>query len=314
MQRSPLGKGFPYVVNGGLDAVGRRFYDAFEYTPFASEYLAEFSKAAVEAEGLGADEYIDLLSISFSTPDLVGHSFGPDSAEVLDTFARLDLVIADLLDYFDKRVGLANMVIAVTGDHGVSPIPEYAASVGIDGRRLSGKVVLDAVNKSLADRYGEGRWVLGFVNDQIYLNHGLIAQKKIASAEIELAAGEAAMTVPGIVNYFTRAQIVEGRMPPGRLARRIINGFNRQRSGDVWIITRPFWFISEGLAATTHGSSYNYDTHVPVLFFGRGVKAGKYFVEASPSDIAPTLAALLGVEPPSNVVGRALVEALAERE
>ncbi|HVF91862.1 MAG TPA: alkaline phosphatase family protein [Blastocatellia bacterium] len=314
VQRSPLGKGFPYVVNGGLGAPGQKFYDAFEFTPFASEYLADFSKAAVEAEALGADDHTDLLSVSFSSPDLVGHSFGPDSPEILDIYARLDLVIADLVDYFDKRVGLANMVIAVTGDHGVSPVPEYAASVGMDANRISSRVVLDAVNKALADRFGEGKWVLGFVNDQIYLNLDLIAEKKLSPASFEAAAGEAALKVTGIVNFFTRSQIVEGRMPQSRLARLVANGFNRERSGDIWIVTRPFYFISEGLLATTHGSPYNYDTHVPVLFFGRGVRAGKFFVEASPSDIAPTLAALLGVEPPSNVVGRALVDALAERE
>ena len=314
VQRSPLGKGFPYVVNGGLEAPGQRFYDAFEYTPFASEYLAEFSKAAVEAESLGADDYTDLLSISFSSTDLVGHSFGPDSPEVLDMFVRLDLVVADLLNYFDRRVGLANVVVAVTGDHGVSPVPEYAASVGMDAKRLSGRLITDSVNKDLAERFGEGKWVLAFVNDQIYLDRDLIAQRKMSRAEFETVAGEAAMKVPGIVNYFTRSQIVEGRMPQGRIARLVTNGFNRERSGDVWLVSRPFWFISEGLPATTHGSPYNYDTHVPVLFFGRGVRPGKFFVDASPSDIAPTLAALLGVEPPSNVVGRALVEAIDGRE
>ena len=115
VQRSPLGKGFPYVVNGGLEKPGQQFYDAFEYTPFASEYLAEFAMAAVEAEDLGADEYTDLLSISFSSPDLVGHAFGPDSSEVFDIFLRLDRMVADLLNYFEKRVDLANVVVALTG-------------------------------------------------------------------------------------------------------------------------------------------------------------------------------------------------------
>ncbi|HYP26122.1 MAG TPA: alkaline phosphatase family protein [Blastocatellia bacterium] len=314
VQRSPLGKGFPYVVNGGLEAPGQRFYGAFEYTPFASEYLADFSKAAVEAESLGADDHTDLLSISFSSPDLVGHAFGPDSPEVLDIFVRLDRVVADLLNYFDRRVGLGNMVVALTGDHGVSPVPEYAASVGMDAKRISGRAVTDSVNKALADRFGEGKWLLAFVNDQIYLDRDLIAQRKMSQAEFETAVGEAAMKVPGIVNFFTRSQIIEGRMPQGRIARLVTNGFNRERSGDVWLVSRPFWFVSEGLPATTHGSPYNYDTHVPVLFFGRGVRPGKFFVDASPSDIAPTLAALLGVEPPSNVVGRALVEAIDGRE
>ena len=184
----------------------------------------------------------------------------------------------------------------------------------MDAKRISGRELREAVNKGLADRFGEGKWVLGFVNDQIYLNHDLISEKKLARSDLELTAGEAAMKVPGMVDFFTRSQIVEGRMPPSRVARLVANGFNRERSGDVWVVSRPFYFIGDIPLATTHGSPYNYDTHVPVLFFGRGVRPGKFFVEASPSDIAPTLAALLGVEPPSNVVGRVLVEAVAKDE
>jgi hypothetical protein len=309
-QRSALGSRFPYVVKGGEEKPGPRFYNAFTLTPFASEYLAEFGKAAVEAESLGADEYPDLLSISFSSPDLTGHYYGPDSQEILDTYIRLDRVIADLLGYIDKKVGLANTVIAVTGDHGVAPVPEYMKSKGFDAGRVPGREIVDAVNKALGARFGEGKWILNFVNDQLYIDQKLIAEKKADPAEAERVAGEAALAAEGVVNYFTRSQIVGGRMPVGALARRVTNGFNRERSGDVWLITKPLYFFAEGDLPTTHGSAYNYDTHVPVVFFGWAVRPGRYNSDCSPSDIAPTLAALLSIEPPSNRTGRVLVEAL----
>ncbi|MFP5263341.1 MAG: alkaline phosphatase family protein [Blastocatellia bacterium] len=313
VQTSPLGKKFPYTVTGGEEKPGARFYGAFELTPFATEHLADFARAAIEAESLGADSYTDLLSVSFSTPDLAGHAYGPDSQEVQDIYVRLDRVIADLLSYVDRRVGLANTVVAVTGDHGVAPVPEYMQSHGIDAERLSPNQAIDAANKALAARFGGDKWVLAFVNDQLYLDRKMIADRKADPAEAERVAGEAALTVPGVVTFFTRAQINEGRLPPTAVARRVTNGFNRLRSGDVWLITKPFSFFLEGSVplATTHGSPYNYDTHVPVILFGAGVKAGRYSVECTPSDIAPTLAALLGIEQPSNRVGRVLVEAIA---
>ena len=312
MQKSPLGSNFPYVMTAGEAKPGPKFYNAFTYSPFASEYLEDFGKAALDAESLGADEFPDLLSISFSAPDLTGHAFGPDSQEIVDTYARLDRVIADLLSFVDKRVGLANTIIAVTGDHGVLPVPEYLKSKGYDAGRVASREVTDAANKALGARFGEGKWVISFVNDQIYLDHKLLADKKVNPADAERLAGEAALAVSGVASYFTRTQIMEGRVPASPVSRRVTNGFYPKRSGDVWLITKPMYFFSEGEIATTHGSPYNYDTHVPIILVGAGVLPGRYNVACSPSDIAPTLAALLAVEPPANRTGRVLAEALIE--
>ncbi len=308
-QRSSLGKQFPYTLTGGTDKPGPRFYSAFEYTPFASEYLAGFAKAAVEAEALGEDEYPDLLSISFSATDLIGHSYGPDSQEVEDAYLRLDRTVEDLLNYVDKSVGLKNTIVFLTGDHGVSPVPEYLLSKGVDAGRVSTKEITDAVNEALRARYGSGSWAQALVNDQLYLDTKLMADRKADPREAEVIAGEAALKTGGIANFYTRTQIVEGRMPTGSIPRRVMNGFNRGRSGDVWLITRPFHIMAEGLG-TTHHSPYGYDTHVPVILFGWGIRAGRYNFECTPSDIAPTLSVLLRIEPPPNRIGRALVEAI----
>jgi predicted AlkP superfamily pyrophosphatase or phosphodiesterase len=317
LQITTLGTGFPYTITGGDSKPGAKYYSVFDLTPFASEHLEDFAKTAIEAEHLGEDNVTDLLSVSFSTPDLVGHSYGPDSQELLDTYIRLDHTVADLLNFIDRKVGLANTIVAVTGDHGVCPIPEYVQSMGFDAGRISGTMLVSTVKKALNDKYGEANWIQAFVNDQFYIDPKLIADRKINPADIERVAGEAAMTVPGIVNYYTRTQIVEGRMPATPVARRVVNGFNRQRSGDVCVVTKPFTFVAEGNLATTHGSPYNYDTHVPIIFYGKGIQPGRYEMESSPSDIAPTLASILGIEMPSNRVGHILpvqVQAMSAKQ
>lgn len=310
LERWQLGEDFPYVVTGGEDKPGESFYEAFQYTPFASDHLASFAEAALDGESLGADAFPDLLSVSFSSPDFVGHAYGPDSREVEDTFVRLDRTIARLLEAVDRRVGLAATLVVLTGDHGVSPVPEYLASVGIDAGRIEAADVEAAVERGLVARFGGEKWVLSFFNDQVYLDLGQAAARKLEPRDLERAAGEAALTVPGIARYFTRSQILEGRMPPGSLSRRVVNSFHRERSGDVCLVTKPFYFVSEG-PGTAHGSPYSYDTHVPLILFGAGIRPGRYTAECSPSDVAPTVAALLGVEPPPHTVGRILGEALA---
>lgn len=315
VQRSTLGTRFPYELKSDEAKPGAKFYGAFELTPFASEHLAEFAKAAVEAENLGADEHTDLLSVSFSSPDLVGHAYGPDSQEVEDIYLRLDRVVGELLAYLDRKVGLQNTLIAVSADHGVAPVPEYMKSLGYDAGRIKPSEAIAAVNQALNGRFGgEEKWVQALVNEQFYLDPQLVAKHKADPAEVERLAGEAAMTVPGIVNYFTRTQLASGCLPATPLARRIANGFNRQRSGDVWVVTKPLNFFAEGALATTHGSPYSYDTHVPVIFFGSGIVKGRHYAEASPADIAPTIAFLLGIEMPTNSVGRVLPVSDAARE
>lgn len=310
---SPIGRTFPHKITGGADYPGEAFNKAFLYSPFASEYLADFAKAAIEGEALGTDDYPDLLAISFSTTDYVGHAYGPDSEEIEDTYVRLDRTLADLFDYIDSKVGLSNTVIVMTGDHGVSPVPQFLSINNMDAGTIDPAVCKDFVSRALAGKFGEGDWVLDLVNDQIYLNKDLLAQKNVDEQEAERIAADALRTVSGITQVFTRAQILNGEMPSGVISQRVSNGFNASRSGDVWLITKPFYFLGEGGAATTHGSPYNYDTHVPVLFLGKGIRPGNYETECSPSDIAPTVAALLHIEPPPNRVGRVLVEALEQQ-
>ncbi len=307
-EKFSAGNKFPYIITGGEEAPGARFYSQFEYTPFANDYLVDFAKAAIESEHLGADDTTDLLTISFSANDLIGHAYGPYSQEVQDVTLRTDRTLAELFNYLDHKIGLDHVVIALTADHGVAPVPAHAHQYGLGGI-VEPKSVTDAVENALNKSFGEEKWILAFVNGNVYFDEGVIERRKVAVEDVERVASQALVKLAGVAECFTRSQILSGRLPQTKIARSVANGFYAHRNGNLVVIPQPFYFIGEGIT-TTHGTPYIYDTHVPVIFYGAGVSAGMYQSDASPADIAPTLSALLKIEIPSNNVGRILSEAI----
>ncbi|MGI8566547.1 MAG: alkaline phosphatase family protein [Pyrinomonadaceae bacterium] len=319
---------FPHVVTGGATAPNKDFYDALNYSPFSNDLLLDFAKQAITNEALGADADTDVLSVSFSANDIVGHRFGPYSHEAMDMTLRVDRQIAALLDFVDARVGLRNTLVAFTADHGVAPVPEHAVALNLPGGRVKSSEVVAAMRSAIKARYGrEGaadatadyiqtyrdgdRTRDAFTNASIYFNPVALARDGISREEIERVAGEAAMTVPGIVRYYTRTQLQRGAVSPhDPLARRALHGFNAQRSGDIVVISGAFKYLPDSMITATHGSPYSYDTHVPLIMMGTGLAPGRYIQPAAPSDIAPTLAALLRSAVPSNSTGRILSEAM----
>jgi len=310
---------FPHTIDGGASAPNRQFYDDLTGSPYSNDLLVEFAKLAITNENLGADADTDVLSVSFSANDYVGHRFGPYSQEVMDITLRTDRQIGELLDFVDQRVGLRNTVVAFSSDHGVAPIPEHAARLNLPGARIDPNGIMTAVKNAVKARFakpGEDKdttadYVQEFTpkTGNVYLNWAALKRDRIDREEIERVAGEAALTVPGVARYFTRTQLErEAISPADPIARRALHGFNAQRSGDVVLIYQPFHLIVTYTA--DHSSPYSYDTHVPLLLMGAGVAAGRYTEAATPADLAPTLAVLLRVEMPSNAVGRVLTEAL----
>lgn len=310
-ERSSYGNTFPYTINGGESSPGAKFYSQFEATPYANEYAIDFAKAAIENEGLGVDDIADLLTVSFSANDLLGHTYGPYSQEVHDMMLRTDRVLAEFFEYLDKKIGLDRVVIVLSSDHGVAPIPEQVKAMGYGGR-IEGRTTMTAVEDALKKQFGDEKWVRQFVNSNVYFDDEAIARKKADREELEKATCAAVMKVAGVGACFTRSELVEGELPKTKVAMSVVRGFHPARNGDVVVVPQPFFFFSEGLG-TTHGSPYSYDTHVPVIFFGAGIAAGRHAGEAGVIDIAPTLAALLNVTPPSNSEGRVLEAAFAPR-
>jgi arylsulfatase A-like enzyme len=199
------------------------------------------------------------------------------------------------------------VIVALTADHGVAPAPEHAQQFGLGGR-VKPASLTEAVQNALNKSFGEEKWILAFVNGNFYLDEAVIERRKVAVEEVERVASQAVVKIAGVAECFTRSQILSGRLPQTKIARSVANGFHAHRNGNLVVVLQPF-FISEGSTAT-HGAPYVYDTHVPVILYGAGVAAGAFHSDASPADIAPTLAELLKIEIPSNSVGRILSEAI----
>jgi hypothetical protein len=309
---------FPHVVDGGQPRPGPAFYDALEYSPFSNDLLLSFAEAALTNEHLGADDDADVLTVSFSANDIVGHRYGPYSQEVMDVTLRVDGQIAALLDFVEARVGLRNTLVVFTADHGVAPSPEQSVALRLPGGRVKVADVLAAVRNRIRARFGKpgdkdttADYVQTFSNGQLYFNHLALERDGVRAEEVERVAGEAALTVPGVARYFTRTQLVAGAVSAAdATARRVLHGYNPRRSGDVVIMQESFKYLSDYVSVATHGAPYTYDTHVPLVIMGGGVAPGRYLSPATPADIAPTLARLLNVQAPSNAVGRVLSEAL----
>jgi predicted AlkP superfamily pyrophosphatase or phosphodiesterase len=309
---------FPHVIDGGLKEPGPAFYSSLDNSPYTNDLVLSLAEAALANERMGEDADPDLLTVSFSANDIVGHRYGPYSHEVMDVTLRLDRQIARLLDAVDARVGLGNTVVVFTADHGVAPSPEHATALRLPGGRVKVSDVLAAVRNRIRARYGKSAerdttddYIQIYSHGHIYFNRAALDRDGVRAEEIERVAGEAALTVPGVSRYFTRTQLASGAVSPGdAVARRVLHGYNPRRSGDVVIIQEAYRYLADYVVVANHGTPYSYDTHVPLVIMGGGVAPGRYLQPSTPADIAPTLARLLNVEPPSNAVGRVLSEAV----
>lgn len=315
---------FPHTVTGGATAPDPNFYLALDYTPFSNDLLLAFVEQAITNERLGEDADTDFLSVSFSANDYVGHRFGPYSQEAMDITLRVDRSIAALLDFVNSKVGLQNTTVVFTADHGVAPVPEHANALGLPGGRIKGDDVLRAMRLGISARYNPKNtqpdptadYVQkfadrdAFYNGNLYFSAAALKRDAVNQTEIERTACEAALTVPGINRCFTRTQLQSGSISPADpVARRVLHGFYPRRSGDIVVVYEAFKYLGDFIPAT-HGSPYSYDTHVPLIIMGQNFAPGRYAQEATPADIAPTLAATFGVQAPSNSVGRVLIEAM----
>ncbi|MBI3473691.1 MAG: alkaline phosphatase family protein [Candidatus Solibacter usitatus] len=300
----------PYAERGyKLPAAGdARLYDSVTATPFGNELLELFAERALAAEQMGKRDTTDILALSLSSNDYIGHDKGPDSPEVHSVSVHTDKLLAKFFQFLDQQVGMDNVLVILTADHGVAPLPEVTAARKMPGGRMPLRVIQDTVQKALEDKYGKGKWILSPSEHSLYFNRELIQQKRLEQRDVQRVAAEAALTVAHVARVYTRDQLTGGVAMEDAIGRRIMNGYHHARGADVMIVLEPYWmYASRG---TTHGTPYGYDTHVPVIFMGAGVKAGRYPQRIIPNDIAPTLAYLLEVEPPSGAAGRILTEIL----
>jgi len=276
-------------------------------SPWGNELIESFTEAAVLKEELGKRGVTDLLTVSFSANDYVGHLMGPDSPEVQDMALRTDLLFRKFFAFLEHEVGAQNVLFVMTADHGVAPVPEVNVARKMPGGRLGAGTIEKTIQTALDLRFGKASWIAGSFESMTYLNTDTIALKKLERAEVDRVAADALMAIPHVARVYTRTQLLSGVVREDAAGTRVSNGFFPSRSGDLFVLLEPYWLFGAG-TGTTHGTALDYDTHVPVIFMGPGVRAGKYYQTITVNDVAPTLAAMLGVEQPSGSVGRVLSE------
>jgi hypothetical protein len=296
-------------LNHKMPADAKQLSAALAASPFGNDLVAAFAERALEAEQLGQHDVTDVLAVSFSSNDYVGHEVGPDAPEVREVSIRTDRVLGELLAAADRAAGADNVLVVLTADHGVAPIPEVNAARRMPGGRPPAGIVNRAAQEALTKKYGDGKWIVSSSEHSLYFNQELIAQKKLDPAEVDRTAAQALQQLPHVFRVYTREQLATGAVQQDAISRRVINGFYPRRSGDVEVLLEPYWIFTQ--SGATHGTAFGYDTHVPLIFMGNGIRPGRYYQSVVENDIAPTLAAILEVETPSGSVGRVLSEIFA---
>ncbi|MEY2598730.1 MAG: hypothetical protein RLZZ142_989 [Verrucomicrobiota bacterium] len=298
---------FPHPV----EVSARGGYEALASSPFGNELVRQFAEAAVEGEKLGSASEPDLLTVSFSCVDYVGHRFGPYSQEVQDMVVRLDRELAGFFRFLDAKVGLKKTLLVLTADHGVAPVPEFAQAEGLGGGRLDEFALMGDLLGRLEERFGAGSYLLNrkIFNGHLYFNHEVLRQKQIEAQTLARFIREWALSTGLFHHAFWREDLLAG-LAPGLVGQAILQGYHPERGGDVVLVPKPFVIPSAQASGTTHGSPFSYDTHIPVLFWGAPIRPGRYADEFWITDIVPTLSEVLRIETPPGCVGKPFVRAL----
>ena len=280
-------------------------------TPFGNSITTDLALEAIRAEQLGQRGITDFLALSYSSTDYVGHQFGPNSIEVEDTYLRLDQDLTRLFETLDKTVGKGQALVFLTADHGAAHSPEFLHAYRLPAGAVGASIMRDTLQNRLVRRHGAGNWVLSYENQQVYLNRTLAAEKKIKLADLAEEVVQVMVQLPGVSRALTAEDIQKSHWESGTLMF-LENGYYPKRCGDVLVVLEPGWYEAYSFPAkgTTHGESWAYDTHVPLLFWGWHVKHGESAASAHVVDIAATLARFLHIQEPSGCTGVPLVEVL----
>ncbi len=287
-----------------LENIKTNKFEAFKTTPFANTFTFDFAKAVVKNEQLGNNSVPDFLTVSISSTDYIGHTFGPNSIEIEDTYLRLDKDIADFLQYLDKAIGKDNYLFFLTADHGVAHVPAFLNQHGIPAGVVDDAGLLKKMNQSVQDKFGVKKAVTTIMNYQIYLGDiSLNKRKDVTSFIIAELKKE-----PYIANAVELEKISEATFPEPQ-KKMMINGYTPSRSGDIQFVFTPGYFDG-GTKGTTHGLWNPYDAHIPLLFYGCNVKQGKTNRETYMTDVAATIAAMLQIQMPSGCIGKVITEVI----
>jgi len=298
------GRTFPHPMGPSPDADDlSSYYSALYNSPFGNDLLLALAKRAVAAEELGKDEIPDLLCLSFSSNDAVGHTWGPDSQEVLDITLRSDRLVEELLAYLDEKVGKGRYVVALSSDHGVCPLPEVSRAKGKAAERLSASLLRAAAEQHLTKKFAKvedaGRWIEGAAGPWLYLSAATIQKHDADPGEVEQALASWLADQKGILAAYPRSQLLREAPADDPLLQSVRLSFHPDRAGNVYFLLKPYHLLY-GSTGTTHGTPHDYDTHVPLIVFGPRVRRGARHDRVTPLATAAILAELLGVPAPKS--------------
>ena len=280
---------------------GINLLEVIRTTPFGNSITKDLALAAIQNENLGKSPKTDFLTVSFSSTDYVGHSFGPNSVESEDTYLRLDKDIAEILTTLDNTLGKDNYLVFLSADHGVADIPGFWQANHLPADVFDMGVASKQVKEALKMAFGEGEFIRAEDNNQVYLNASILQEKKLTYAQVHAVVRETLLKREDVADVIDLHNLAGTTVPDYQLPY-IKNGLNPRRSGDIMIILNPSWFAGRK-TGTTHGSLYRYDTHVPLLFYGWKVKNGETNLRTNISDIAPTVADFLNILEPNGSIG-----------
>jgi hypothetical protein len=306
-ESKPFGKealGLPYDLSKYIG----KDYSKISSTPYGNTLTVEMAKAAVIAEKLGKGSATDFLAVSFSSPDYVGHAFGPNSWEQVDDYVRLDEELGRLFAFLDANVGKDQYTVFLTADHAVAHIPGFMKENKLPGGTMDDAGLMKDMNAQLKAKFGIEKTIVSLANYQVYLNHPRIDSAKLDDWSIKQWIIQYAKKNDAITNAFATADIMT--VPINKTLREMLaNGYNPRRSGDIQLILKP-GYIEGGATGTTHGLWYPYDAHIPLLWYGWGIKHGKTNRETYMTDIAATVAGLLHIQMPSGCVGKVIEDVM----
>lgn len=293
---------FPHQLTQNID----KNYDAIRSTPYGNTITLDLAKLAILSEDLGQDNITDFLAVSCSSTDYVGHAYGPNSIEAEDTYLRLDKDIEEFFNYLDKKVGKGKYTVFLTADHGAAHVPGFMKENKMPSGVVSDRDIANKLNAYLNDKFKVNNVVLSSMNNQIIFDHDKTDKGNVSFDVIKSASVEFLKTLDGFQNAVDISKISQSTLQEIQ-KKMITNGYNARRSGDIYYVLEPNWF-NGGSTGTTHGSWNPYDSHIPLVFMGWGIKPGATNKTHYMTDIAPTLAALLHIQMPNGTVGEPITE------
>lgn len=286
------------------------FYEVVGPTPFADDYQFEFARELVVYEKLGTGPATDLLLLSLSANDILGHKVGPDDPEMHAMALAMDRQLSDFFAFLGHQVGLANVWLALSADHGVAPLPAAAVKLRIPAEGLNSQKLRSQLNQALTAKLSPGRsadYVSVFDYPLAWLSESAFSSLHFKEADAEHAVGEAMKQI-GLRGYYTKSQLADAKIPETDVGLQYAHSYSPE--GGWYVLGIPAPFVLGIVKGTDHGTPYSYDTHIPLLLYGLPFQAGTYRGHAQPVDLAVTLASLLGINAPTHAVGRVLSEAL----